>query len=261
MALDLQQLDNDKYFGLIYKITNIINNKVYIGQTKRKLYIRRSGHLKACQNNHLKSAFSKYGISNFKWQIICYVYHEDQYFLDNAEKLFIAYYKSNNSITGYNKTTGGQLCFKLNAESIQKISIANKNKPPTERRRLAYINAENRKKISDGLNRYHSCLSEEVKQNRRVKNLLTTNIKNLHKLGNIAMIKKFEIISIEQIKKLNTIPLDDIINFKLAIPEIWSLWKIIKLYYCIDIGLPTFKKFLKQNKINTIKMIKQYYKS
>ena len=54
---------------IIYKITNKINNKVYIGLTTRTLKYRWSTHITESKNlnnqKHLYRAMRKYGIENF----------------------------------------------------------------------------------------------------------------------------------------------------------------------------------------------------
>ena len=49
----------------IYKIQNLINNKVYIGQSVNIKSRWHSENNRKCHNRHLKSAFKKYGIENF----------------------------------------------------------------------------------------------------------------------------------------------------------------------------------------------------
>ena len=58
---------------IIYKITNDINNKVYIGQTTRSLNERKQQHLGSVYrlNTHLYYAMRKYGIEHFKFETIC----------------------------------------------------------------------------------------------------------------------------------------------------------------------------------------------
>jgi len=58
---------------LIYKITNILNNKCYIGQTSYILERRINLHLKEVKyktNSPLYNSINKYGLENFKWEII-----------------------------------------------------------------------------------------------------------------------------------------------------------------------------------------------
>ena len=56
----------------IYKITNTINNKIYIGFTS-DFELRKRKHLFDVVNgksSHLHNAMRKHGINNFSWQII-----------------------------------------------------------------------------------------------------------------------------------------------------------------------------------------------
>lgn len=56
--------------GEIYKITNIQNNKVYIGQTIRPVEYRFNRHINDALHNildtHFARAIRKYGPQNFK---------------------------------------------------------------------------------------------------------------------------------------------------------------------------------------------------
>lgn len=59
---------------IIYKITNKINNKVYIGQTSGSLYDRFIRHCQDAESNRLDTHFArairKYGKENFLPEII-----------------------------------------------------------------------------------------------------------------------------------------------------------------------------------------------
>jgi group I intron endonuclease len=103
----------------IYKITNINNNKYYIGQVgkgKNKTFqIRFKEHISALKNNkhinkHLQLAWNKYGENNFKFEIVEECSREQ---LNDREKYWIKYLNSNNKDYGYNKTPGGDgtCCF------------------------------------------------------------------------------------------------------------------------------------------------------
>lgn len=88
----------------IYKITNKINGKCYIGQTvdyKRRFSEHKSMGYGNEQNKVLYKAFKKYGIENFSFEVI-----ENKTSDYNVrEKYWIAYYDSFNN--GYNMTEGG----------------------------------------------------------------------------------------------------------------------------------------------------------
>lgn len=94
--------------GYIYKITNKVNNKVYIGQTIKTVEKRFQQH----KNNSNKSyfsqivlykAFNKYGIENFICEEIEEVPND---LLDKREIYWIDYYDS--YFNGYNSTLGGR---------------------------------------------------------------------------------------------------------------------------------------------------------
>ena len=61
--------------GFIYKITNDINGKIYIGKTLNSLEHRfnehkRASRKKCCENRPLYSAMRKYGVENFSITLI-----------------------------------------------------------------------------------------------------------------------------------------------------------------------------------------------
>lgn len=91
----------------IYKITNLINGKVYIGQSrdiKRRWSSHRSDFLKDKKDYVLYRAFRKYGIENFSFEVIEKCSENE---LDEKEKFYIAEYDSFLG-DGYNMTLGGQ---------------------------------------------------------------------------------------------------------------------------------------------------------
>ena len=92
----------DKKF--IYKITNKLNGKCYIGQTsdyKRRFIEHKALGYGQEKNKVLYLAFQKYGINNFNFEIIAYC--EDY---NEKEKFYIAKYNSFEN--GYNMTSGGE---------------------------------------------------------------------------------------------------------------------------------------------------------
>ena len=86
----------------IYKITNLINGKIYVGQTSRTPEIRFSEHVHA--DSYIGSAIRKYGRANFKIEVLeeC----ESKKELDNREQYWIARFESMGP-NGYNLTEGG----------------------------------------------------------------------------------------------------------------------------------------------------------
>ena len=105
--------------GYIYKITNKINGKCYIGKTERTVQIRWSEHSRPSRLKlklPLYRAFLKYGIENFSVQEIeeC-----DNSILDEREIYWIDYF--NTYRKGYNCTEGGEGGKKTYKEDIDDI--------------------------------------------------------------------------------------------------------------------------------------------
>ena len=96
-------------YGIIYKATNLINNKCYIGQTINSLNRRRSSHLLAARKEadklYFHKAIKKYGEDNFQWEIIDQANNKEE--LNEMERFYISEYSSNDPRYGYNMTSGG----------------------------------------------------------------------------------------------------------------------------------------------------------
>ena len=107
----------------IYKITNIINNKIYIGQSTN-IYCRLVKHIwsldngKSC-NQHLQNAWNKYGKQNFKFEIIMECQKNE---LNKEEIIFIAKYNSIDKNNGYNIKIGGEYNTSFSTETKKSIS-------------------------------------------------------------------------------------------------------------------------------------------
>lgn len=95
--------------GYIYQIRNILNDKRYIGMTKRSVETRKLDHMKSYKNNNSRSygfkiyrAMRKYGFDKFEFSTIeeC-----DNSELEKREKYYIELYDT--IANGYNETLGG----------------------------------------------------------------------------------------------------------------------------------------------------------
>lgn len=94
---------------LIYKATNQINNKVYIGQTQLSLEERKKSHYYDSKrlDTYFYRAINKYGWNNFIWEVI-HDNIEDEDELDYWEQYYIKLYESfDNKEKGYNTQSGG----------------------------------------------------------------------------------------------------------------------------------------------------------
>lgn len=123
----------------IYKITNIRNNKVYIGQTIRPIKQRFHRHLNDAVNNildtHFARAIRKYGKDNFIIEEIDTAQTQDE--LNQKEQYWIKFYNSVEE--GYNETDAISKCggdtyqsktegeMKIIKEKIRQTKIGIKN--------------------------------------------------------------------------------------------------------------------------------------
>jgi len=100
----------------IYKITNSVNNKVYIGQSNcpsKRWYQHKQEAKKEQPSMVVNQAMKKYGIENFIFEVICSILpvtDETEYckIADEFEEHFITEYQSHISFgKGYNVSNGG----------------------------------------------------------------------------------------------------------------------------------------------------------
>lgn len=148
---------------LIYKITNKINGKIYVGYSSQTLekrikkyhqHIKQSNH----QNRPIIRALKKYGFESFSWSIIDNA--ADKQEMCDKEIFWIAFLESTVPSIGYNISTGGEggnvgrnftkeHCDKIGEahkgmrhtkESLKKISNAAKNR---------IVSEETKKKMSE----------------------------------------------------------------------------------------------------------------
>lgn len=113
--------------GCIYKITNCINQKLYIGLTINDAETRFKKHKSMIYSNGcsaLYGAFKKYGVENFMVETICFSSNKEE--LMSLEKYYISELNTA-SPNGYNLTSGGENC-KVVDETKKKISKALKGR-------------------------------------------------------------------------------------------------------------------------------------
>lgn len=106
----------------IYKITNKVNGKIYIGKTCRNIAIRWREHCsKSNQQDkyYLHNAIHKYGKDNFIIEVIDST--EDENIINDLEKKWIKYYNSQDRKYGYNLTEGGDGNLHYSWEEIREL--------------------------------------------------------------------------------------------------------------------------------------------
>ena len=110
--------------GYIYKITNLQNNKIYIGKTTTCIQERFSKHIYEANTPNTKGytfilhkAFRKYGINNFNIEQIEEI---DNSLLNDREIYWINFYNSMIP-NGYNMTFGGEGSTKINYKLVYEL--------------------------------------------------------------------------------------------------------------------------------------------
>lgn len=158
---------------IIYKITNQLNDKVYIGQTIRSFKTRIYAHKKQAIERRLpiQRAIYKYGFENFKFEILCECINQND--LDNMEIFYIWAHGSTNPELGYNLENGGNKSSKITDEIRHRMSLAQKKRyqNPEMREQTSnaakkrFNNPNEREKLRQA--NLGKILSEETKQKIR----------------------------------------------------------------------------------------------
>ena len=157
---------------LIYKATNTISGKVYIGKTIQSLDARWRSHLRDVKCNssaYFHHAIRKYGPDVFKVEVI----HTAKTLveLSKMETFFIVLYQSFKTENGYNRTMGGdgggvpteatrklmssakkgkpslRRGLKMSQESKDRISAAKLGRPQSVKRKFINLSEERKQKI------------------------------------------------------------------------------------------------------------------
>jgi group I intron endonuclease len=185
---------------IIYKVTNKINNKCYIGQTI-DLKTRKQHHIKDSKRGsdyHFHRAMQKYGIDNFEWTVICECKTKEE--LNEKEMFYIKEFKSNEPEYGYNMTLGGDGA-SPNEELRRRLSISGKNKIFTE---------EHKKNIS--ISKTGSKHSEETKKKqslsakKRIRRPCPEEIKEKIRISNTGLKRTEETKRKMSLAKIGCIP-------------------------------------------------------
>lgn len=122
----------------LYKITNQLNNKVYIGQTNNKYRWRQHRYYSKFPEKtkqYIHYTIKKYGIDNFTYEIIAQSLTQEG--ANETETILISQYNSCNKEYGYNIMPGGSNISgkdhpnygkKVSLETKMKMSISAKGK-------------------------------------------------------------------------------------------------------------------------------------
>ena len=130
--------------GYVYKITNTVNGKAYIGISVNEPEKRRiKDHLSGRGNRIIARAIKKYGKDAFTYEIL-----EDNVFPELLPDLEVAYIAQFNTVVphGYNLTYGGEGGGSPSAETRRKLSDLKGEKHPNFGKKFS---VEHRRKISE----------------------------------------------------------------------------------------------------------------
>lgn len=164
---------NTKKCFYVYKTTNLINGKIYIGKSKY-----RPGYKNYLGSGVvLEHAVKKYGKENFKKEILEEFFTEEEAF--NAEKFYIKFYDSQNHDIGYNIADGGgdyTSNSRLQEHNNKNYSYS---KEEADKERVKLGSPEYKAKISETSKKYWTSLSEEERetQKQKIKKAWTPELK------------------------------------------------------------------------------------
>ncbi len=125
-----------KPYGYVYKTTNLINGKIYIGQHALQNFdfkYKGSGVI-------LKRAFKKYNKENFQCFPLCWCWTKEE--LDQKEIEFIKHFDSINPKIGYNRMTGGLSNGHMSKETKSLISQKALNRDEETKTRMAQATSD-----------------------------------------------------------------------------------------------------------------------
>ena len=187
------ELFSNEMYGYIYKTTNLVNGKQYIGKHKSKTFefdkYKGSGI-------RLREAFDKYGKENFKTELligdgIVSTICQSEIELNNAEAYYIKKYGCIESSLYYNLAEGGQGGDIYNALSKEKQTIINKKRSASLKETFSKVDED-----------YYSRRAEKK---RKTLSKLSDEEKSRHKKINSEAQKKANIEMSPEAKKLRSL--------------------------------------------------------
>lgn len=160
-------------YGYIYKITNKVNNKSYIGQTIRSVDKRVQEHFYRAiyytskydkddyKYIHLYLAIKKYGEASFTYEQIDTASNRDE--LNEKERYWIEYYDTIN--TGYNMMPGGNDKNPMNSDLVKaKHDFIMR----TEEVRNKISKTLSKRRLEEGFSEEHKRRIKEAREKRKV---------------------------------------------------------------------------------------------
>ena len=137
-------MKKEEHCGFVYKTTNTLNGKIYIGQKTYKRQ-RKNNPVPSYlgSGSKIKQAIIKYGKENFKKEVICWCYSRQG--MDDCERFFIRFLKTQNPDIGYNIVSGGQIHMPNELKGLYGADNPNYGNKWTEEQRRLF--SEKKKKM------------------------------------------------------------------------------------------------------------------
>jgi group I intron endonuclease len=134
---------------IVYLIRNTINGKCYVGQTTQTLQRRLNTHktkAKSGSTSPLYCAIRKYGWDSFEVSVLTVVDNLEA--LNEAERKYVAEYRSTDREFGYNLAEGGNSNSGWVMREETKLRIGQSNRGKPGRKGIA-LSEEHRRKLGD----------------------------------------------------------------------------------------------------------------
>jgi len=164
----------EKLDGKIYKITNLTNNKVYIGQTICDLKKRWIKHCSKSGCHAIRNAINKYGKNSFTIEKI-----DESNNFNDLNKKEIYWIEKNNSMcpNGYNLRKGGNRS-PISEKTKEKIAntLRGRKRPESLRKKLSIARKGNSSRLGTGKKVY--CVTNNTTY-KSVKNISHNSVGNI----------------------------------------------------------------------------------
>ena len=144
-------MNNEERRYVVYKHTNQINNKCYIGMTRQNPPKKRWKNGTTYKSNkHFTNAINFYGWDNFRHEILFENLTKEE--AEQKEIELISFYKSNQPDFGYNIANGGNCKGTVSEETKRKLSDAHMGKKLSQEH-IEKIRENSKKQYTDELRR------------------------------------------------------------------------------------------------------------
>ena len=138
--------------NIVYKVTNLETEEVYVGITTKSLEDRKKDHLKKSKEGKsyaFQNAIATYGIDVFKWEQIDTALTTDE--LAKKEKEYILEYNSKED--GYNMSAGGDVKKSVYQYNILTGALVNKYSNLTDASATIGLNKQDLSKVCLSVNK------------------------------------------------------------------------------------------------------------